>query len=203
MSHAVVNQKAVEVATLTQRMVSQYFSHVVAMHVARDPRAEQFAPPIEPGQTVPVLRIPRRDGNDMIMWFNHYLAEGRKSEVRSDFDRAWLIGALLLVGAALGANGYFGHAPEAEIIRHLRNGIAHGNRFSFHPQVIDSATNKLKYPANTFRYSARQSMPMHEVDTNLQGTELLFVWGGPDAVIDCLTVLGIHLWNIGHGIPTP
>jgi hypothetical protein len=69
--------------------------------------------------------------------------------------------------------------------------------------VKDKGTGKLKYPANIFRYAARQQMPRHEVDTHLQGTEVLFTWGGPDAVIDCLTVLGIHLWNVGHGLTTP
>jgi hypothetical protein len=199
----IVNQAAVDVATLAQRMVSQFFSHHAALYVARDTRAQKFAPPIETGQHVPVLRIPRRDGNAMIMSFDHYLAEGRKPETKRDFDKVWLIGALLMVGDALGTNKYFGHIPEAEIIRHLRNGVAHGNRFIFHPNVIDKTSGKLKHPANIFRYAGRQVMPMHEVDTDRQGTEVLFVWGGPDAIIDCLTVLGVHLWNTGHGIPSP
>jgi hypothetical protein len=199
----IVNQAAVDVATLAQRMVSQFFSHHAALYVARDTRVQKFAPPIETGQHVPVLKIPRRDGSAMIMSFDHYLAEGRKPETKQDFDKVWLIGALLMVGDALGTNEYFGHIPEAEIIRHLRNGVAHGNRFSFRPDVIDKTSAKLKHPANIFRYAGRQVMPMHEVDTDRQGTEVLFVWGGPDAIIDCLTVLGVHLWNMGHGIPSP
>lgn len=199
----VVNPAAVEVAKLAQTMVSQFSSHHAAMYVARDKRAEMFAPPIEPGQIVPVLRIPRRDGNQIVLWFNHFLAEGRKPEVMKDFDRVWLIGALLSVGDALGDNRYFNHAPEAEVIRHLRNGIAHGNHFEFHRSVIDAATGKLKYPANIFRYAARQQMPRHEIDVHLQGTEVLWTWGGPDAILDCLTVLGVHLWHVGHGLPLP
>jgi len=171
------------------------------MYVARDRRAESFAPPIEPGQLVPVLRIPRRDGNAMIMWFNHYLALNAEPHTIDEFDRVWLRGALLTAGDLLGQHGYFGHEPEAEIIRHLRNGIAHANRFSFHSNVIDKRSGKLKHPANIFRYSDLQKMPKHEVDTNLDGTEVLWSWGGPDAVIDCLTVLGVHLWNVGYGLP--
>jgi hypothetical protein len=140
LAEKIVNQNAVHVATLAQRMVSQYFSHVASMHVARDPRSEMLGPQIEPGQAVPVLKIPRGDGNAMIMWFDHYLAEGRRPETRKDFDRVWLMGALLVVGDALSANGYFGHEPEAEIIRHLRNGIAHGNQFTFHDRVKDKTT---------------------------------------------------------------
>jgi hypothetical protein len=203
MAPTVVNRQAVNVATLAQRMVSQYFSHVAAMHVARDPLAQALGPEIEPGQGVSVIKIPRGDSNEMIMWFDHFLAEGRKPETRKDFDRVWLIGALLMVGDALGASGYFGHEPEAEIIRHLRNGIAHGNRFHFDHFLIDKATGKLKHPANISRYAARQAVPALEVDTNLEGAEVLFGWGGPDAIVDCLTVLGVHLWHIGHGIPTP
>jgi hypothetical protein len=201
--HTVVNQAAVEVAKLAQRMTSQYFSHVAAMYVARDRRAEMFAPSVESGQLVPILRIRRRDGNDMKIWFNHYLAEGRKPEASKDFDRVWLTGALLTVGDAIGDNGYFNHDPEAEIIRHLRNGIAHGNHFDFRASVIHRVTGKLTYPANIFRYSERQVMPRHEIATHLQDTEVLWGWGGPDAIIDCLTVLGIHLWNVGHGLPLP
>jgi hypothetical protein len=199
----IANQPMVDVATLAQRMVSQFFSHHAALCIARDTRAQKFAPPIETGQHVPVLKIPRRDGSAMIMSFDHYLAESRKPETKQDFDKVWLIGALLTVGDALGANKYFGNIPEAEIIRHLRNGVAHGNRFRFSSDVKDKTSGKLKHPANIFRYAGRQGMPKHEVDTDRQGTEVLFGWGGADAIIDCLTVLGVHLWNTGHGIPTP
>lgn len=199
----IVNHAAVEVATLAQRMTSLYFSHVAAMYVARDTRAVAFAPAIEAGQHVPILRIPRRNGNAMIMWFNHYLEKNREQGTIEDFDKVWLTGALLAVGDALGANGYFNHDPEAEMIRHLRNGIAHGNRFKFDQRVKANVTGKLKYPANIFRYADRQQMPRHEIDTHLEGKEVMWGWGGPDAAVDCLTVLGVHLWNVGYGLPIP
>jgi hypothetical protein len=79
MAPTIVNAAAVEVATLAQRMTSQYFGHVAATYVAQDDRAEALVPPIEAGQTVPIIRIPRRDGNAMIMWFNHFLKECKKN----------------------------------------------------------------------------------------------------------------------------
>jgi hypothetical protein len=102
MAATIVDPKAVEVATLAQRVVPQYFSHHTAMHIARDPRSSAFAPPVELGQIVPVLKIPRRDGNAMIMSFDHYLVEGRKPDTRQEFDKVWLIGALLTVNDTLG-----------------------------------------------------------------------------------------------------
>ena len=201
--HIIKNQAAVEVATLAQRMTSLYFSHVAAMYVARDLRAAAFAPAIEPGQHVPILRSPRRDGNAMIMWFNHYLEKNREQGTIEDFDKVWLTGALLTVGDALGANGYFNHEPEAEMIRHLRNGIAHANRFTFSSAVKNKSTGTLKHPANIFRYADHQKMPRHEIDTHRESSEVLWAWGGPDAVVDCLTVLGVHLWNVGYGLPIP
>ena len=143
----------------------------------------------------------RRQRNDCA--FPGSLAGIRDPDVQKDFDKVWLVGALLAVGDALGAHQYFGHIPEAEVIRHLRNGVAHGNKFRFEDRVKEATTGRLKHPANTARYAARQVMPVREVETHLQGTEVLFAWGGPDAVVDCLTVLGIHLWQFGHGLPCP
>ena len=131
------------------------------------------------------------------------MQEFRDPEAQTDFDKVWLVGALLTVGDALGAHQYFGHMPEAEIIRHLRNGVAHGNKFRFDKSVKDATTGRLKDPANTARYAARRGMPVREVETHLEGTEVLFAWGGPVAVVDCLSVLGVHLSNVGHGFPCP
>jgi hypothetical protein len=203
MTHQAVNAAAVEVAKLAQRMVKQYFSHHAAMQIARDARSDLLMPPVEAGQIEPVFRIKRDDGSAMISQFPYFLQDSRDPDVQKDFDKVWLVGALLAVGDALGAHKYFGHVPEAEIVRHLRNGVAHGNKFRFEDRVKNATTGRLKYPANTARYAAKQGMPVREVDTHIQDTEVLFAWGGPDAVVDCLTVLGVHLWWFGHGVPSP
>ena len=202
MTQQVVNAAAVEVAKLAQRMVKQYFSHHAAMQIARDPHSDLLMPPVEAGQIEPVFRIKRDDGSNLISQFPYFLQDSRDPDVKKDFDKVWLVGALLAVGDALGAHKYFGHVPEAEIIRHLRNGVAHGNKFRFDKSVKDATTGRLKDPANTARY-ARYVMPVREVETHLQGAEVLFTWGGPDAVVDCLTVLFVHLWQFGHGVPSP
>jgi hypothetical protein len=201
MSHEIPNAAAVEVGQLAERMIKQYFAHHAAIQIARDIRSDQLIPQVEAGQIVPVFRIVGNDGSAMTAHFPLFLQASRDPEVQTDFDKVWLVGALLTVGNALGAHQYFGHMPEAEIIRHLRNGVAHGNKFSFEHRVKDAMTGRLKHPANTARYPTQAIV--RDVETNLDGTEVLFAWGGPLVVVDCLRVLGVHLSNVGHGLPCP
>jgi hypothetical protein len=200
MTQQIANAAAVEVGQLAERMIKQYFAHCAAMLVARDGRSDQLMPHVEAGQMVPVFRIMGNDGRETTAHFPLFLEAFRAPEAQGDFDKVLLEGALLTVGDALKANKYFGNIPEAEIIRHLRNGVAHGNKFSFDKSVKDATTGRLRHPANTARYAAWQ---VREVETHLQGTEVLFAWGGPLAIVDCLTVLGVHLSNVGHGLPPP
>lgn len=186
-------KSAREVSSLAQDMVGQYFIHFAAMYVARNPKAEALAPPIKPGEHSSILRIPRRDGTEMSMLFLHYLKANVDQKVKSDFDKLWFRGALLTVNDALGDNGYFGHVPEAEMVRHLRNGIGHRNRFTFGPGVLNKLTGKLKHPANTHEMWKVFRHPRHEIESHLEGTEVLWTWGGPDGVLDCLTALALRL----------
>jgi hypothetical protein len=139
MTVSFANPAAHEIMTLIERLIMQYNSHFVAMLVARDPRSASLAPPVENGKMVPLFRLP--DGT--MAHFHHYLSECRNNETQKDFDSVWLVGALLTVDDKIKRKGYFGHAPEAEMVRHLRNGVAHGNRFKFYSKVINPATGKL------------------------------------------------------------
>ena len=40
------------------------------------------------------------------------------------------MGAMLTLGDELSVHGYFDRAPILELVYHLRNGVAHGNRFN-------------------------------------------------------------------------
>jgi hypothetical protein len=201
----IINQVAWEIGRLAQRLVGEYYTHMAALHVAADPRAEALAPPLEPSYPVPVLHVPRDDGTHHTFWFNHFLSQVREPQLAEDFKRAWLANSLLTVGDALGAAHYFNRAPgaepEAELIRHLRNGIAHGNEFSMRGDVIDSSTGRLKLPAHNRRYARVLSMREYEVDTHLNGSAVLFDYGGPAAILDILTALGWHLTRTAHGFP--
>ena len=137
----IINQAAWDVGVMAQRFASAYCTHIAALYVAADPRATTFAPAVEPDESVSVLRVPRDDGTHHKFAFDHFLAEVRRPELLEDLKRSWLASSLLTIGDALGQHEYFQHAPEAELIRHLRNGVAHKNRFHFRmndKRVVDS-----------------------------------------------------------------
>jgi hypothetical protein len=70
-----------------------------------------------------------RDGSAHTFDFKHYLEQiPTDPRVAADLDRTWLSGAYLVIGDALERNGYFDRAPELELIRHVRNGIARRGR---------------------------------------------------------------------------
>ena len=153
----IIDQAAWDVGVMAQRLASEYYTHIAALHVAADPRTATFAPPVEPGEMVSVLRVPRDDGTCHKFAFDHFIADVKKPELLEDFKRSWLASSLLRIGDALGEHDYFQHAPEAELVRHLRNGVAHKNRLHFemkNKKVVDPITGKLRYPAHNRRYKS-------------------------------------------------
>jgi hypothetical protein len=201
----IINQVAWDIGRLAQRLVEEYYTHMAALHVAADPRAAALAPPIESGQAVPILRVPRDDGTHHTFHFSHFLGQVREPQLFEDFKRSWLTSSLLRIGDALGDAHYFNQAPEtepeAELVRHLRNGIAHGNEFSMRGDVIGPKTGRLKFPAHNRRYAKVLGMREYVVDTHLNGTKVLFDYGGPAVILDILQTLGWHLTRTASGFP--
>jgi hypothetical protein len=139
-----VNQAAFDAGQLAERLAQGYYSHLAAIAVATDPRAVQLAPRIRPGHVVPVADVERKDGTAHVFHFLHFLAlAGSDAIVAEELERIWLTGALLRLGDVLAKHQYFDRAPELELLRHLRNGIAHGNRFR-----IDNPGSLVNYPAH-------------------------------------------------------
>jgi len=140
------NSDAFRVGKLAERLATYHYAYAAAFQVARDPRAAALVPPVEPGGIVPVGRVPFADGSfEQAFDFRHFLELSTRPEVAEEFDRTFYVGALLALGDALGAHDYFDHAPELELVYHLRNGVAHGNRFTLTPAGLGRLS---KYPAH-------------------------------------------------------
>jgi hypothetical protein len=114
-----------------------------------------------------------------------------------DLDRVWLVGALLALGDALKQHGYFDHAPELELLRHLRNGVAHGNSFR-----IDNPKELTKFPAhNRLAWVKSDSKAVFEITPSLQNQPVLFDFMGPGDILDLLMSVGLYLVRMGNGDP--
>jgi len=178
------------------RMYEGYFMHVAAIRVATDPRAAALSPNVEPGQIAPVGYVVRKDGTPHVFAFTHYLARaGSDPAMLDELQRVWLIGALLAIGDALKPHGYFNRAPELELLRHLRNGVAHGNTFR-----INNSKDLETFPAhNRLAWIRSDNKTEFEITPNLQNQPVLFDFMGPGDILDLLMSVSHYLERIGDG----
>lgn len=192
------NQAAFECGQLAERMAQGYYTHKTAIEVATDSRAKFLVPAVQSGQIVPVGYVPRKDGTKIIFHYSHFLDQARHNAmIVGDLERLWLAGSLIAVGDAASAHGYFDRAPELELLRHLRNGIAHGNRFR-----IDNPASLAKFPAhNRLAWIRSDTKADFEITPSIQGQTVLFDFMGPGDVIDILSSVGLYLIRMGNGDP--
>jgi hypothetical protein len=179
---------------------SGYMTFVAALTVASDPRALALAPTTNPGFIVPTGAVSRKDGTEHTYNFRHYLAQAAtNSALIEEFKKVWLGGAILNLGDALAAHKFFDHAPEIEMIYHLRNGIAHGNKFKFD----DGGRRRLKtYPANnSFAFIKGDQSAAFAISTSLAGATVLFDFMEAGDVLDLLMSVGLYLIRMGNGDP--
>ena len=190
------NQAAFDAGQLAERLSQGYYSHLAAIMVAMDPRAIHLAPAIRPGHHVSVADVRRKDGTAHVFHFPHYLARAANDPlVAGELERIWLAGALLRLGDVLAQHRYFDRAPELELLRHLRNGVAHGNRFN----ITDTKSLK-KYPAHNRLAAVRGDLkPVFEVEPSLHGQEVLFNFMGARDVLDLIMSVGLYLIRMGNG----
>jgi hypothetical protein len=183
------NQAAFDIGKMAHRMAEGYYMHLAAIQVARDPRAVALSPNVEPGQIVPVGYVFRKDDIAHVFHFTHYLGRaGSDPDTFDDLNRLWLVGALLAVGDALSRHGYFDHAPELELLRHLRNGVAHGNTFRIDPKRL------AKFPANNrLAWIRGDNKAEFEITPNLQNQPVLFDFMAPGNILDLLMSVSHYL----------
>lgn len=178
------------VGILAQRLANGYYAHIAAMHVASDARAELLIPESMPGTSVSLGFVSRKDGTQHAFDFRHYLRLATSDpEITSELPKIWLAGALLTLGDCLAIHHYFDRSPILEFVRHLRNGIAHGNRFR-----IDNPKSLINYPAHTKDALIKgDSGHTFEILPNLNGQEVLFNYLAPANVLDAILSVGLYL----------
>lgn len=179
------------VSRTAQRLASGYYAFLVAHLVAVNPQSINSLPPAKALGEDPIGEIKRKDGTAHTLNLRHYLDLLREDRgLQREVLRAWAMGALLTLGDELSAHGYFDRAPVLELVYHLRNGVAHGNRF----KITERGRNRLaQYPANN-RSTAVKSPAgvVYEITAALSGP-VLFDFMGPADVIDLLQSVEVHL----------
>ena len=111
--------------------------------------------------------------------------------IEAELPRVWLTGSLLALGDALKDHDYFDHAPALELVYHLRNGIAHGNRFNFTASGLERLE---QYPAHNREAWFRKMI--FEIAPALNGQAVLFEFMGAGDVLDVLSSVGAHLKDL-------
>ena len=179
------NEALAKVAQLARDMAVGYTAHITASRMA--PRIDSNALVKFIG-AYPTDSVPRKNGPPFTFGTQDtfYNAVVRDT-IREEFPRIWLTGALLAVGDALKDNNYFDHAPELELVYHLRNGVAHGNRFRF---TKPGRERLAKHPAHN---RDRYTHGIFEITLALDGTPVLFNFMEAGDVLDLLFSVASHL----------
>jgi hypothetical protein len=195
-----------EVGLLARRMAQGYYAHSAAMMVAKDLRSDDLTRhPLENrfGVSIPVRAfVPRKDGTLHHYDAVHYLNDARSNPpVVDELPRVWLVGSLLSVGDALAMLSrhlrpprYLDGNPTLELLYHLRNGIAHGNKFHFFKPGKERLN---KYPAHNKTAGVKSGKKAEfEIGFGLQGQPVLFEFVGPGDVLDLLQSVEVYLTRI-------
>jgi hypothetical protein len=127
-----------ETSKLAGRLTRAYYSALVAHYVAANPNSAIPCHPLSRKEGGPLGRIPRKDGTWHTLSLRHYL-DAYISDLGIQEDALWdaPTGALLMLGNKLTEYSYFDRLPLLELVRHVRNGLAHGNSFDIRGDTID------------------------------------------------------------------
>lgn len=182
-----------DVGRMAELSAQAYYSHTAAVVVARTEGACGVLQNIQPNQPIPTEIVARKDGSTHIFDSRYYLGRLGEPEMVNDMSAIWLVGSLLKVGDALSAHQYFDHGPDVELLYHLRNGVAHGNRFN----ITKRGQERLaKWPANNKSAHVRVPGSDFEIGSHLNGQQVLFEFMGPGDVLDLLMSIGVRFMRL-------
>jgi len=181
---------AFEVGRMANRFAQGYYAHATAVTVARVPSAKDSLTGMQPNQPISTETMARKNGTMHVFDRHYYLDYFNGPEISHEVATVWLVGSLLALGDALSKNEYFDRRPELEMVYHLRNGIAHGNRFHF---LMSGLKRLIKHPAHNRTASAHVPNAEFEITPDLAGKQVLFDFMGPGDVLDLLQSIGYRL----------
>lgn len=193
-----IDGRALEVGDLAHQLARGYYSHLAAITVASDARSVHLMPKRKPGKLVPEGVVRGKNGDEGAFHFPHLLEAIRTDPfVQDQFSKVYLAGAIITLGDALAQHAYFNHQPELELLYHVRNGVAHGNRFN----LLGHGLKRLeKYPAHDKVAIARVvGSPVQEISPAVHGTVVLFDYLLAGDVVNLLNSVGFYCRELAYG----
>jgi hypothetical protein len=199
-----------QVGQLAQELHRGYLADAGSAALLRHPYATDLVERLELENTgpaiVPIESIVRKDGSVAFFDLSYAVRNiATGNTYQHVHDRLWLGGALLALGDELTNAGGFDKGPDLQFIRHLRNGVAHGNRFNLRPGQ-PSLPAHFTGPDQRLLPDGKTTTPPGEAQTfeitpALHGQTVLFDFLGPADVCDLLMFVGHRLIRIGNRDP--
>ncbi len=188
------SENARQVGELLQVLYEGCYAFTAVLDVATREHAEAQGSPIDYRKQ---RYVARKDGSAHTFAHDHYLRVAHEHpQVSAELKHAWFAGALLNAGNALKRFQYFDNAPPLEMIFHLRNGVAHGNKFEFDQR---SAARLQRNPAHT-RSSWSRGPGVFEIFESLRGQPIMFDYMADGDIIDVLSSARSHLTVLANQI---
>jgi len=176
-----------QVAMLAERLAMGYYAQAAILEIAGSPNAGSLIP-TSLADTLSAGLLQRKNGTQHGYNVKALLDMQRTNpDMVEAFRRAWPTGALLALADALDDRDYFDHGPLLEMVYHLRNGIAHGNKFN-----IANANRLAQFPAHT-RNADFHGARAFEITTALNGQQVLFSFMDAGDIQDLLMSIGMYL----------
>jgi hypothetical protein len=178
--------------TLGHRMVTLaygYYSHSAAIEIAFDHEVLAFIESNSRLKENDIGIVPRKTGEghyfSKSQWLNH---DDFNQHIQSEIERLWLSGALIIIGDQLRSHDYFDKSPGMELIRHLRNAVAHNNRFD-----IKAPDELITRPAHSIESRGYKPESFYEITPDLHNTVLMWEYMKPGDILDVILSTGFYL----------
>lgn len=188
-----VNAAKMEIGQMADRLAYGYLAFHAAISVGTHPDANELLPPKGIGGLVSVGAIPREDGSRAITYnAQHYRDLAREPAVAREYGLVWLSGAMMSLNDELSQYDHFDRQPEYELVRHLRNAVAHGNRFRIdRPERL--ATFPAYWPGCKVDGTSDHKQRRFEITPQMNGDPCLFEFIGESDVQELLQAVGHRL----------
>lgn len=166
----------VEIADLIDRLKGNYALSAIGLALTVNENAEELMR--QAGVSVEdAIRVSRSKGHgDYQLPIAPYV---KGAETAHDQQKAmvqsWLELSVLHVGHQMAVNSYFDKAPVLQFFRHIRNGVAHGNRMNVRP-VKNKRGKEQKWTDVTWRtFVIRLYMDAAAIGGVLRGGDALML----------------------------